>query len=184
LPGSREREIERHLPRLLAAFGLLRTKRPALRGSIGAADAGAAVLIESVLAAAPSREGLSVSGGASAALDEADAAWVASGTVVLEAVLREVPSVALYVVSASEVEIGRRMWHGPYITLPNILLGRELVPELLQDGASPEQLARCLEELLVDPSPQIAGMREMRAVLGPPDALQRCAEFVVEQARA
>jgi lipid-A-disaccharide synthase len=184
LPGSRQREIERHLERLVAAFALLRAKRPALHGAIGAAHAEAAGIIAARLRALGSPAGLEVVAGARVALDGADAAWVASGTAVLEAALREVPSVALYVVSPSEVEIGRRMWHGPHITLPNILLGRELIPELLQDAASPERLAAALEGLLVDPSAQIAGLRALRAMLGPPDALQRIAQFVVEAASA
>jgi lipid-A-disaccharide synthase len=183
LPGSREREIERHLDRLLAAFGRLRERRPALRAVAAAAHAGARRLIAERIEAAGHAGAARVVDGAQEALRDADGAWVASGTAVLEAALREVPTVALYVVSPREVEIGRKMWHGPFITLPNILLGRELVPELLQAAASPERLAAEMDRLLNDPSAQLAGMREMRALLGPPDALQQCAQYVVAAAR-
>jgi lipid-A-disaccharide synthase len=122
--------------------------------------------------------------GSGAALDEADVAWIASGTAVLEAALREVPTVALYAISPSQVKIGRKIWPGPHITLPNIVLGREVVPELLQDDATPERLAAAADAMLRDPFDQIRAMREVRSVLGPPDALARCAAYAVDVARA
>jgi len=181
LPGSRRDEVRRHLERLVAAFTVLRARRPRLRGLIAAANAETEELIAQRAFAS---EALQVVRGAGPALDAADAAWIASGTAVLEAALREVPTVALYVVAPSEIEVGRRMWHGPYITLPNILLGKEVVPELLQDAATPERLATELELLLADPFRQQANMRDLRSGLGAPDALQRCAQFVVAVARA
>jgi lipid-A-disaccharide synthase len=122
--------------------------------------------------------------GAREALDAADVALVASGTAVLEAALREVPAVALYVVSEAQAKIARRIYHRAYVTLPNLLLDRALVPELLQENATPEKLAAAAEELLCDPSVQLAGMGDVRAALGPPDALARCARFALEVAGA
>jgi lipid-A-disaccharide synthase len=103
---------------------------------------------------------------------------------VLEATLREVPTVAIYIVLEAQVPIARRIWKRPYITLPNILLDREVVPELLQDDATPRRLADALCALLDDPSQQLAAMREVRAVLGAPDALDRTADFALELARS
>jgi lipid-A-disaccharide synthase len=186
LPGSRAREIERHLPRLLGAFAALQARRAALRGVVSAADEDAERQIAAAVARTEpaARGALTIARGANAALDGANAAWIASGTAVLEGVLREVPTVALYVVSPREVEIGRRMWRGPYITLPNILLGREAIPELLQDAASPDGLAAAIEPLLADSAAQLDAARALRAALGPPDALQRCAAFVIAAAHA
>ncbi len=95
--------------------------------------------------------------GASAALEGADAAWIASGTAVLEAALREVPTVALYVVARAQAAYGYRIWlrDHPYVTLPNILLGREVIPELLQDDATPERLCAALDALLLEPDAQL-----------------------------
>jgi lipid-A-disaccharide synthase len=76
------------------------------------------------------------------------------------------------------------MYRGRYATLPNILLGREVVPEFLQDDATPEHLAQALEAVLADPAEQRSAAREVRASLGEPDALQRCAAFAVALARA
>jgi lipid-A-disaccharide synthase len=120
--------------------------------------------------------------GVHSALEAADAALVASGTAVLEAALREVPTAALYVVSNAQAKIARRVYKKPFITLPNILLDRPLIPELLQEQATPANLAEAADLLLRDASEQIAGMREVRSRLGPPDALVRCARFALETA--
>ena len=85
--------------------------------------------------------------------------------------------------SLAQAKIARRIWPHRFITLPNILLGREVVRELHQDDATPQALAAALEPLLRDPAPAIAAMREVRAALGPPGALERCAEYALELAR-
>jgi lipid-A-disaccharide synthase len=184
LPGSRRGEIERHLYRLVDAFDLLRAARPKLRGILSAADADADRLITAMLRSRGAEDTgrLELVRGSQPALDQADAAWIASGTAVLEAALREVPTVAFYVVSRSQVEIGRRVWSGPHVTLPNIVLGKEIVPELLQEDATPERLATALGRALDDPSEQLRGMRELRPLLGAPDALDRCAAYALDLA--
>jgi lipid-A-disaccharide synthase len=181
LPGSRRGAVIRHFDRLVSAFALLRADRPRLVGRIGASDGHMERLIGELLARREAA-GLTVVRGAAAALEDVNAAWIKSGTAVLEATLREVPTVAFYVVRPSQVKIARRIWAGPYITLPNIVLGREVVPELLQDDATPERLANALGGLLADPSRQLAAMADVRAALGPPDALQQCARFALELA--
>jgi lipid-A-disaccharide synthase len=95
--------------------------------------------------------------------------------------LREVPTVALYKVAPAQEELARRVWlrAHPFVTLPNILLGREVVPECLQEFATPERLANALEAILTDARALIEGMREVRAALGNADALRRCAAFAV-----
>jgi lipid A disaccharide synthetase len=64
------------------------------------------------------------------------------------------------------------------------LLDREVVPELLQDAATPQALSAALETLLIDPAHQLRGLRDVRAQLGEPDALERCAAFIVAAARS
>lgn len=183
LPGSRRAELTRHVPVLLAACRIVHAKRPRTRFVLGAAD-GDAERIARKLAAAFDDVPLAIVKGARAAFDHADAAIVASGTAVLEAALREVPCVSLYITSDAQAKIGRRIYRRRFITLPNILLDRELVPEFVQDDATPVRLADEIETLLVDPSAQLAGMREVRALLGPADALAQCAAFVARIACA
>ncbi len=181
LPGSRAGEIERHAARMFAACAILRQRRPRLEVVVAAADADCERLLQGAIA----RAGFDgrVVYGARAALDACDGALIASGTAVLEAALREVPLAALYVVSRAQVRIAKRIWKRPFITLPNLILGREVVPELLQDAATPEALARAVEALLADPARQLDDFRALRAQLGPPDALARCAEFALALAR-
>ena len=182
LPGSRSGELRYHLPVLFEAFRSLRQTRPNLRCIIGAADAPA----EGRLAAAAARAGISgarVVRGAVAALAEADAAWIASGTAVLEAALSGVPSVALYIISPALVRHARRVYGGRFITLPNLIGEREIIPEFLQADATPQRLAGAMERLLLDPGAQYRELLALRAALGPPDALDRCAAFAVGMAK-
>ena len=182
MPGSRRGEIERHLPPLLRACRIVRRHRPRASFVVSAADASAEALIRRELKRT-FFDGVRVVRGSRAALDIADAAWIASGTAVLEAALREVPTVALYIIAAAQIPIAKRMWRARFATLPNLLLEREVVPELLQDDATPERLAESIEALLADPLPQRGEMRAVRAILGEPDALERCAAFAVALAR-
>jgi lipid-A-disaccharide synthase len=178
LPGSRSGELRHHLPAVIDAFRRLKTRRPNVRGIFGAADDRAARRIERAIV----RECLSdvrVVRGVSAAIADADAAWVASGTAVLEAALSGVPAVAFYIITPVLVKLGRTMIKHRFITLPNLVLEREVVPELLQEQATPQRLAEEMEAILRDASKQYAEFEELREALGPPDALRRCAEFAV-----
>jgi lipid-A-disaccharide synthase len=184
LPGSREAEVRRHMGPLLGACRLLRRQRPHLALVIAAAHAEAERWIATALANEGASGEVTIVRGARATLEAADAAFVASGTALLEAALLEVPSVGLYILGQAQVGYARRvLGRLPFVTLPNLLLGREAIPEILQDDATPENLAAALEPLLRDPSAQFATSRELRAALGPPDALARCAEFAVGLAR-
>lgn len=147
LPGSRSGEIRHHLPALAHAYRLLRERRPQVRAVFGASDDRAAATI----ARATKRYGLestTIVAGVGEALRDADAAWVASGTAVLECALSGVPAVALYIITPILVKHGRTMIRHKYITLPNLVLKREIVPELLQEAATPQRLAVEMERLL------------------------------------
>jgi lipid-A-disaccharide synthase len=183
LAGSRAGELRYHLPPLVAALRLLRERRPRLRAVFGAADAPGEARIRRVIA----RERLehaSVVRGVAAAVADADAAWVASGTAVLETVLSGVPAVALYVITPILVKHGRGLIKHRFITLPNLVLGREVVPELLQEAATPGRLAEEADVLLRDPARQYDAFAELREALGPADALDQCARFAVALAKA
>jgi lipid-A-disaccharide synthase len=69
---------------------------------------------------------------------------VASGTATLEAALIKRPMVITYKMAPSSWWIGKRLVKSPYVGLPNILAGRFVVPEILQDAATPENLAEAL----------------------------------------
>ena len=83
-------------------------------------------------------------GHANLALAAADVALVASGTATLEAALLRCPHVVAYRMSPTTFRLMKRKAYLPYVGLPNILAGEWLVPELLQDDATPENLARAM----------------------------------------
>ena len=102
------------------------------------------------------------------ALAAADLALVASGTATLETALFKTPMVIAYRQSAASWLIMRHMGYLPYIGLPNILAGEQLVPEFLQDKATPGALANALLDLQQDTAAQrrqIAKFHEIHAVL-------------------
>ncbi|MBV8117191.1 MAG: hypothetical protein JOZ01_04395 [Candidatus Eremiobacteraeota bacterium] len=182
LPGSRRGELRHHLPVLIDAFALLKSRRPNVRGIFGAVDERAAATIERAIER-KRLGGVTVVRGTAAAVAEADAAWVASGTAVLEAALCGVPAVAFYIITPILVKHGRSLIRHGFITLPNLVLEREVVPELLQEQATPQRLVDELEAVLRDPGVSYAEFEHLREALGPPDALQRCAEFAVALAK-
>jgi lipid-A-disaccharide synthase len=89
-------------------------------------------------------------GHAQDALGAADVSLVASGTATLEAALIKRPMVITYKVARSSWWIGKWLVHSPYVGLPNILAGKAVVPEILQDQATPENLAEALVKLYED----------------------------------
>ena len=182
LPGSRGGELRRHVPLLLDAFSALRRLRPRLQGSFAAADARAERFIAQAIAARGAT-GIEVKRGVAQVLESADGAWVASGTAVLETALIGAPAVAMYLIPPALVWYGRRMIRHKFVTLPNLVLEREAVPELLQDAATPQALAETLDRLMQNPDEQLRAFDEMRVALGPQDALDRCAQFAVSLAR-
>ncbi len=183
LPGSRAGELRRHVPVLAGAYRALARRRPGLRGVFGAADARGAAFVGRAVAS-EKLANVEIVHGVRAALEQADGAWVASGTAVLETALSGVPAVALYVIPPILKWYGRRMVRHRYITLPNLVLGREIVPELLQVDATPERLAQTLDDLMLHPDAQYAAYAELRGALGPADALEQCARYAVELAGA
>jgi lipid-A-disaccharide synthase len=183
LPGSRSGELRRHLPVMAAAYRTLQTRRPKLRGIFGAADDRGEQMIRDAVVR-EQLSGVTIVRGVEAAVRDADGAWVASGTATLECALLGVPFVAIYVIPRVLVWYGHRMIRHRYITPPNLVLEREAVPELLQDRATPDALADALEAEMTQPARQYEEFVKMREALGPPDALQRCARYAIELARA
>lgn len=178
LPGSRAGEIARHTPRLLDALARVREVRPDVRATLVAAGDDAHASAEHLLSFR-SPLPVEIVRDARAALRDADAAAIASGTAVLEAALVGTPAVALYVLSEAQAKIARRVYRGAYVTLPNLVAGAAIVPELLQGAATPAALADAILTLLTDPARQADGYARVRTALGPPDALQRNADWVL-----
>ncbi len=170
LPGSRPSEL-RALGRLYVetAKRIART-RPRTRFLIPLATRETRQAFERILHEADARElPLRILfGHAHDAMQAADAALIASGTATLEALLLECPHVISYRVPWLTWQIMKRQALLPWIGLPNILAERTVVPEILQDHATPEALAEAIEALLADDearATQIEAFRVQRARL-------------------
>ena len=166
MPGSRRSELDFHAPlfvetanriarELPEALFIVPLATPATRDQFQAAlnqygDAGLRVRI--------------LFGHAREALSASDLALVCSGTATLEAALVRCPMVITYKFAASSAWIYKRMRYLPWVGLPNILLGRLLVPELLQDDATPETLSAELIALWRSPNRRNEMVREFAAI--------------------
>lgn len=151
LPGSRRSEIECIAPRLLAAAELMKRERPGLHFVLPVVP-GLRPLVEPMLARhAPSAQVGLLQGQSHEALAACDVTLVASGTATLEAALFKRPMVIAYAMNWISWQMMKRMAYQPWVGLPNILLGEFAVPELLQEQATPQKLARAAFDWLDNP---------------------------------
>lgn len=150
LPGSRSAEIEHLLPRFLQAARLMLREQPGLRFVLPAVPAQFA-RIEQLVARAGLGAALQLTrGGSHAALAACDVTLIASGTATLEAALFKRPMVIAYHMNWLSWKLHQRKMLQPWVGLPNILAGEFLVPELLQQAATPAALARETLAWLID----------------------------------
>ena len=94
-------------------------------------------------------------GNAIEAMTAADAVLVNSGTATLEAMLLRRPMVMSYRLGKLTYALVSRMVKTPYFALPNILLGRDLVPEFIQDAANPKVLAEAMKQIIKQPQDEL-----------------------------
>ena len=158
LPGSRRSEINHIAPRLLAAAALMQRQRPGLRFVLPVAP-GLRPLVEPLVARFAGGATIQLLDGQShAALAACDVTLIASGTAALEAALFKRPMVICYHLAWLNWQRMKRMAYQPWFGLPNILSGEFVVPELIQDAATPDALAR--EGLAwLDDAPRVAALQ-------------------------
>ncbi len=147
LPGSRGGEVARLGELFLAAAERLRAMRPGVHFVLPCASPERRTQLEAMLAGRDLPLTL-VDGRSHEALAACDAVLIASGTATLEALLFKRPMVVAYSVAPLTFRILKRLVRSPYVALPNLLAQRLLVPELLQEAATPEALAQALSPLL------------------------------------
>jgi lipid-A-disaccharide synthase len=182
LPGSRHNEIEQHYSQMLDASELLAREMKPL-GGIQFVHVAASGLSAQLFDAWGERPGIlikRIEGGAYDALASADCAIVASGTATLEAALLGTPMVVIYRVARVTAAILRRMMHTPFISMVNLVAGRGVVPELIQDNFTPAAVAAQVRYLLESAEGRDAmksGLAEVRARLGPGGAIERAAHI-------
>jgi len=183
LPGSRRQELTRLLPDMLAAAALLERERPEAGFLLPAASAEMRALAADIISAAelkPSKL-LVVEGVTREVLRQARAAWVASGTATLETALMECPMIVVYRTARFTYEVGRRLIRIPHLGMVNLLAGRELCPELIQDAVTPGRMVELIRPLLDETDARasmLAGLRSVKASLGEGGAAERVAAVV------
>jgi lipid-A-disaccharide synthase len=142
LPGSRRSEIKLIAPRLLAAAAILHRQRAGLRFVLPVAPGMRALVAPLLERHAPGVPIDLLEGRSHEALAACDVTIVASGTATLEAALFKRPMVITYVVNWFNAWRMKRLRLQPWVGLPNVLCREFIVPELLQEAATPEALAR------------------------------------------
>ena len=167
LPGSRRGEVERLSEPFLGAARWLSVELPGVRFVAPMANPAARAIFE----AAHARRGagldlLITDGGADRALTAANCALVASGTATLEALLCKRPMVVAYRVSAATFALVKILGliKAPFVSQPNLLAGRKVVPEFIQGAATPERLGAELLDWLEAPTRVIALEKEFLAI--------------------
>lgn len=154
LPGSRMSELKYNTAAFIGAARILRQRDPSLRIIVPmAGDMQRSYFRQLLLEAGLQDVELQITDGDShAAMAAADAVLVASGTATLEVALFKKPMVIAYKMMRASWVVMRHMGYQPWIGLPNILAREFIVPELLQDAATPEALAEALTAQLDNPT--------------------------------
>jgi len=184
-PGSRTNELRRLLPIMLSAASQLESRSLASDFVIPLPSERAASLAKTIIATHPSPPSqLRIEiGAASHWMRTCQVAAVKSGTASLEAACASLPYTLVYRVSPLTAFAARRVMRVPFLGMANLLAGREVVRELLQEQATPQNVASELARLLADETYRqdlVDGLRHATAQLGEGDAYARAAKAVLQ----
>ncbi|MBF8721996.1 lipid-A-disaccharide synthase [Pseudomonas guariconensis] len=177
MPGSRGGEVERLGALFLDAAQRLRERVPGVRFVSPCANPSRRAQLEQMLQGRDLPLTL-LDGRSHEALAACDAVLIASGTATLEALLYKRPMVVAYRLAPLTYWILKRMVKSPYVSLPNLLAQRLLVPELLQDAATSDALAQTLAPLLTDGTQQTDSFDQIHRTLRR-DASNQAADAVL-----
>jgi len=190
LPGSRKKEIKVLLPIMLSAVEKIRLSMPdaqfvlPLASTLSLKDiSDFGFLLRKILRMRISDFAI-VENYTYEVMNISDLLIVASGTATLEAACFQTPMIIVYKLNWLTWQLGKLLVHtGGFIGLPNIVLGKQIVPELLQGKANPQDISQCALDLLKDEKKKqqmIKELRQVREKLGSPGASHRAAEAVVK----
>ncbi len=180
LPGSRRQELEHLLPDMLTTARLLRQTIPDLQIVVAMAPN----LPEALYRTWAKDEGIRLVVNATyEVMRDSSACLVCSGTATLETACFGTPLVVVYRVSRLSYEIGKRLVKLPYIGLVNVVAGRKIVPEFIQNDFAPDRVAPVLAKLIRDREHRAEvqhALAEVRTKLGTPGASRRTAELTLQ----
>ncbi len=175
MPGSRRQEVERHLQIFDAAAELVRRELPRIQVRIGASPAIDDDAYES--------SGHEITRRTDELLHFADAAIVKSGTTTLETALAGTPFVVAYRMNPISYRLAKRLVRVPHIALANLVAGKRVVPEFVQDEATPEALAGAVVPMISPGAHRdeiIDGLSRVRLALGGGGAARRVADIAAD----
>jgi lipid-A-disaccharide synthase len=192
LPGSRNQEVERNLSTLIRAAALIHADRPDTRFLVACFKPSHQQYVEDYLnRLAATRNGaltplpINVCVGRTPEIIELSHACIAvSGSVGLELLYRGRPSVVLYRIGRIDLKVCKLFKTAPYISLVNMLAGKELLPEFLTDRCEAEPIAGNILRWLNDPETHqevCNELAELRARVGEPGACERAARLVLSE---
>ncbi len=184
LPGSRNREIKRIFPVMLKAAKILRRKEATIQFEATASSQSALEYMRQLAAEAGFGNVLIGVKNAWELMQRASAGMVASGTATLESSYFLLPFVLIYKVSWFTYVPGRLLIRVDHLGMPNILAGKEIIPEFIQHEAVPERIAETVWKLYSDPARRGEMVGEMTRVvklLGETGGGRRAAEAVIRE---
>jgi lipid-A-disaccharide synthase len=187
LPGSRRKELRLNLPGMSAAAAQLGADYEYV---LPAAPTLEREWVLQQVASSRSQSAIHVVDDARAALFHARASVVASGTATVEAAIAGNPFVAVYRLSALSYAVASRLVDLPHVAMANLIAGKRVVPELIQNEFTPERVVQALRPLLADGPERARMQRELAAIrrqllaphaegVAPATAVERVADWVL-----
>ena len=187
LPGSRRREVKKIFPAMVQAALEILKQRPATRFEAAASSAEMQALMQQILTTlAPELPCQVLRGGAHDLMQRAWVGLVASGTATMEAAFFRLPHLVVYKAAWLTFFVGRKLVKVKWLGMANILAGREVVPEFLQENALPVPMAESVLRLAQNGPVReqfLADIDSVIAMLGGPGASQRAAEAILTELR-
>tara|TARA_B100000315_G_scaffold260754_1_gene324872 strand:- start:30866 stop:32005 length:1140 start_codon:yes stop_codon:yes gene_type:complete len=176
-PGSRQNEVDRHLPLMIETVEMLKEKGYPVQAVVGKYQGVSFPnhLTKNVCVETSSPQSV---------LLHSDAAIIASGTTTLEAALFGTPSVIIYKLSAVSWFVVNMLAKIKYAGIPNLILEKEVMPELLQNNALPSKISDKIEEILFWDEKRLnikSELGKIKSLCGQPGATARGAKMIVEK---
>ena len=184
-PGSRLREVRKIFPIMLEAAREIVAQRAEMRFEVAAASEPLALEIRQMLASSSLRERVRiVARDAAGTMQRAFAGMVASGTATLEAAYFRLPFVLVYKVSWPTYFAARLVLKTKHLGMPNVLAGREIIPEFIQHEARPDTISKAVLKLMNDQAARDVMISEFDAIiakLGETGASAKAARVIVDE---
>jgi lipid-A-disaccharide synthase len=185
LPGSRRNELERITPIVTQAVSLIRARLPEAQFVVACAPNLPDAMFAPFVHAHPDGQLILVRDRTDDVLVASDVVITASGTATIQCALHQKPMVVVYRVSPLTYRLGKPFVQVDTFAMPNLVAGRRIVPELIQDDFTPERTAEETIALLTDANKRaemLTALAQVKEQLGSPGATARAADTVLEVA--